>query len=236
MHKYLSSFILSFLFFFNSCGNVQSQQETNIDALEFSENIKKSPNALILDVRTPDEFSKGHLIAAKNINWNDNNFKDEVEKLDKTKAVYIYCLAGSRSEAAAKKMRAIGFKEVYELNGGIMKWRGENLPETTNTAVVSEGLSLDNFKRLTTSDKIVLVDFYADWCGPCKKMKPSLEQISKEMSSTVILLKINADDNQELLKTLGIDALPVLHAYKNGELIWKNLGFLEKKEIVKHLK
>jgi len=215
---------------------VQSQHDTNLEALQFAENIKKSPNALILDVRTPDEFSKGHLIAAKNINWNDTNFKDEIEKLDKAKPVYIYCLAGSRSEAAAKKMRAIGFKEVFELNGGIMKWRGENLPETTDIVVVSEGMSLDNFKLLTTSDKIVLVDFYADWCGPCKKMKPSLEQISKEMSSTVILLKINADDNQELLKTLRIDALPVLHAYKNGKLFWENLGFLDKKEIVEHLK
>jgi thioredoxin 1 len=234
MKKFFSSVSISLLLLLNGCSNGQSQN--SLDANKFSEGINKTSNEIILDVRTPDEFSKGHLVNATNINWNGNEFKIEVEKLDKSKPIYVYCLAGSRSEAAAKKMREIGFKEVYELAGGIMKWRGANLPETTNNTVASESMSFEKFKEITTSDKIVLVDFYADWCGPCRKMKPSLEEISKEMSSTVTVVKINADDNQELLKTLGIDALPVLHTYKNGKLDWNNLGFVEKDEIVKHLK
>ena len=231
MKKFFSSVSISLLLLLNGCSNGQSQY--SLDAIKFSEGINKTSNEIILDVRTPDEFSKGHLVNATNINWNGNDFKNEVEKLDKSKPIYVYCLAGSRSEAAAKKMREIGFKEVYELAGGIMKWRGANLPETTDNTVALQSMSLEKFKEITTSDKI---DFYADWCGPCRKMKPSLEEISKEMSSTVTVVKINADDNQELLKTLGIDALPVLHTYKNGKLDWNNLGFVEKDEIVKHLK
>jgi thioredoxin len=236
MQHYISIFTLSLILLLNSCGNVQSQQATNLDALAFSEHIQKNPSATILDVRTPDEFSKGHLIDAKNIDWRAADFVSNVSKLDKSSPIYVYCLSGGRSASAASKMREIGFKEVYELAGGIMKWRGANLPETTDNTVASESMSLEKFKEITTSDKIVLVDFYADWCGPCKKMKPFLEAISKEMSSTVTLVKINADDNQELLKTMGIDGLPVLQTYKNGILTWNNLGFVEKDEIVKHLK
>jgi len=236
MQQYISIFTLSLILLLNSCGNVQSQQATNLDALKFSERIQKDPSATILDVRTPDEFSKGHLINAKNMDWRAADFASNVSKLDKSSPIYVYCLSGGRSASAAKKMREIGFKEVYELDGGIMKWRGANLPETTANTVASKEMSLEEFKKITTTDKIVLVDFYADWCGPCRKMKPSLEEISKEMASTVTLIKINADDNQELLKTLGIDALPVLHTYKNGKLAWNNLGFVEKDEIVKHLK
>jgi len=234
MRRFFSSLSISLLLILNSCSNGQSQN--SLDANKFSEGINKTSNEIILDVRTPDEFLKGHLVNATNINWNGNDFKNEVEKLDKSKPIYVYCLAGSRSEAAAKKMREIGFKEVYELEGGIMKWRGANLPETTANTVASKGMSLEEFKKITTTDKIVLVDFYADWCGPCRKMKPALEEISKEMASTVFLVKINADDNQALLKNLGIDALPVLHTYKNGKLSWNNLGFVDKDEIVKHLK
>jgi thioredoxin len=231
MRKIISSVSISLLLILNSCSNGQSQN--SLDASKFSEGINKEINEIILDVRTSDEFSKGHLVNAININWNGNDFKNEVEKLDKSKPIYVYCLAGSRSEAAAKQMREIGFKEVYELNGGILKWRSANLPETTKAI---ESMSLEKFKQITTSDKIVLVDFYADWCGPCRKMKPSLEAISNEMSSTVTLLKINADDNQDLFKKLGIDALPVLQVYKNGNLTWNNLGFIEKEEIINHLK
>ena len=66
------------------------------------------------------------------------------------------------------KMRADGFKEVYELQGGIMKWRGANLPETTSTVVLAMGMSKQHYDSLLVSDKLVLIDFYADWCAPCK--------------------------------------------------------------------
>lgn len=219
---------------FNSCTNGQSSS-TNLSAIEFSEKIKTIPTAPIIDVRTPDEFSKGHLVNAKNINWNGNDFQDQISKLDKTKPVFVYCLSGGRSSAAASKMRADGFKEVYELNGGIMKWRGSNLPETTDTESTSAGMSKQQYEDLLNSDKLVLIDFYADWCAPCKKMKPYLEEISKEMADKVIVIRINADDNQALCKELNIDTLPVLLLYKNKTEIWKNLGFIEKTEVVKQL-
>jgi thioredoxin len=145
----------------------------------------------------------------------------------------VYCLSGGRSGKAANKMRSDGFKEVYELSGGIMKWRAANLPETTNVMVTASGMTKEQFDALVKNDKLVLIDFYADWCDPCKKMKPYLEEITKEMGDNVIVQRINVDDNQAICKILKIDALPVLQLYKNSTVVWSNKGFIEKAAVVK---
>lgn len=206
----------------------------SLSAQEFSEKIKSTETALILDVRTPEEFSKGHLENAQNIDINGANFGEEVAKLDKTKPVFVYCLSGGRSASAAAQMRSEGFTKVYELEGGIMKWRAENLPETSNktsNATSTAGMTLAQFDAVLNEDKLVLVDVYADWCGPCQKMKPSLEAIATEKASLVKLVRINADDNQELCSSLKIEALPTLLLYKKKKLVWSNVGFIEKEVI-----
>ena len=225
---------LSLLFFIN-CSNGQNAK-TNVDANAFNELVKANNQAQLIDVRTPEEFAKGHLINALNFDWNGNEFDKQVSSLNKEVSVFVYCLSGGRSAAAAAQLRSAGFKNVIELNGGIMKWRGANLPETTEATVQNTGMSVADFQQLTQSDKIVLVDFYADWCAPCKKMKPYLLEIEKEMSADVILVRINADDNQALCKSLKIDALPVLQVYKAGQLTWNQIGFVDKETVLKQLK
>lgn len=230
----LGILVLSLLFFIN-CSNGQNAK-TNLDAMAFNEMVKSTSNPQLIDVRTADEFSKGHLVNALNIDWNGNEFDMLTSKLKKEEAVFVYCLSGGRSSAAAAQLRQSGFKNVIELNGGIMKWRGANLPETTAASVTNTSMSLVDFQKLTQSDKIVLVDFYADWCAPCKKMKPYLMEIEKEMSANVILVRINADDNQALCKVLKIDALPVIQVYQNSKLTWNQTGFVDKTTVLQHLK
>lgn len=235
MRKLFSIALVAILF--NSCTNGQTQNtKTTLSATEFADKIKELPSATIIDVRTPDEFSKGHLANANNYDWNGNEFEKQIALLDKSKPVFVYCLSGGRSSSAANKMRSDGFKIVYELDGGIMKWRGANLPETTDNTVTSNGMTKQQFDALLNSDKLVLIDFYADWCAPCKKMKPYLAEISKDMADKVVVIRINADDNQGLCKELKIDALPVLQLYKNKKLIWANTGFIDKVDVVKNLK
>ncbi|GGD41473.1 thioredoxin [Emticicia aquatilis] len=230
MKKYIIATLAAFTIILNSCLSGQSQNiKTNLTPTEFAERIKAQAKTTLIDVRTPDEFSKGHLENAQNIDWRNNDFSNRIETLDKSKPVFVYCLSGGRSASAASAMREAGFKEVYELDGGIMKWRGANLPETTsNTSSKTAGLSRQQFEALLASDKLILVDFYADWCAPCKKMKPYLEEISKDMANKVKVVRINADDNQALCKELQIDALPVLQLYKNKNLTWNNVGFIDK--------
>lgn len=234
MKKLLSIALVAILF--NSCSSGQTNGiKTNLSATEFADKIKELPTAKLIDVRTPDEFSKGHLANANNYDWNGTEFDNQIAPLDKSEPVFVYCLSGGRSSSAANKMRSDGFTQVYEMDGGIMKWRGANLPETTDNAVVSNGMSKQQFDALIISDKLVLIDFYADWCAPCNKMKPYLEEISNDMADKVVVIRINADDNKALCKELKIDALPVLQLYKNKTLSWTNTGFIEKAEVVKQL-
>lgn len=121
------------------------------------------------------------------------------------------------------------------MNGGIMKWRGANLPEVSVKTSSAKELTKSQFDDLLNSDKIVLIDFYADWCAPCKNMKPYLDEISLEMTEKVEVIRINADDNQSLCKEMNIDALPVLHVYKNKNLTWSNEGFINKAGVVEQL-
>lgn len=133
MRNYLFVLVVATSFVFGSCNNGQTQKlNTNLTAIQFAEKIKEMPSAPIIDVRTADEYSKGHLQYSKNINWNSNDFQKSISTFDKSKPILVYCLSGGRSSSAANQMRADGFKEVYELSGGIMNWRAANLPETTD--------------------------------------------------------------------------------------------------------
>jgi thioredoxin len=138
--------------------------------------------------------------------------------------------------SAANFMRNNGYSNVYELMGGLMKWSAANLPLTTDSSVKKvAGMDLASFKELTKGDKIVLVDFYADWCLPCKKMEPFLNEIANEKKDKVTLIRINADEQSELCKSLKIDALPYLQLYKSEELLWEKVGFIDKKGIEKEI-
>lgn len=235
MKKHYLGLLIIAVFSLSSCSNGQNTKY-NLSATEFDSQLKSNSSAPLIDVRTPDEFSKGHLQNSINIDWNGNSFDTEIAKLDKSKPVFVYCLSGGRSGQAAAKMRENGFKEVYELQGGIMKWRGANLPETTSTVMLSMGMSRQHYDSLLISNKLVLIDFYADWCAPCKKMKPYLEEISKQMDSTVTVIRINADDNKSLMKALSIDELPTVLIYKKETMIWRHSGYTAKEDVVAQLK
>lgn len=104
MRKILSIALVAILF--NSCSNGQTQgTKTNLSATEFANKMKELPNATIIDVRTPAEFSKGHLANANNYDWNGNEFDKQVAPLDKSKPVFVYCLSGGRSSSAANSSK-----------------------------------------------------------------------------------------------------------------------------------
>ena len=92
------------------------------------------------------------------------------------------------------------------------------------------------FNELINRNTPTLVDFYAEWCAPCKKMKPYLEEIANDMKDDVKIVRIDADQNKALLQELKIDGLPVLILYQNGKQTWRNDGFIEKNEVVAKIK
>jgi thioredoxin 1 len=130
--KFNLVFFLSFFMVSIVPSNVLKAQTSKnpwtLPASVFSTKIKQNPTSSLLDVRTPGEFTEGHLKHAKNLDWNGDGFMKGISTLNKSKPVYVYCLSGGRSAAAAKAMREVGFKEVFELQGGVNNWKNADLP------------------------------------------------------------------------------------------------------------
>ena len=114
--------LIFFPLFFISCQGQTAETIKTIDANLFAQKLKATPNAQLLDVRTPDEFNIEHINNAVNVNWNGADFVSKANNYDKTKPVFVYCKVGGRSASAANKLAGMGFKEIYNLEGGIMKW------------------------------------------------------------------------------------------------------------------
>ncbi len=98
-----------------------------IDPVEFSDVVAQS-GVIVLDVRTPSEFSAGHIANAININLEGSDFATEVSKLDKNATVAVYCRSGNRSGVATKQMAELGFTDMYDMQGGILDWEAAGGP------------------------------------------------------------------------------------------------------------
>ena len=81
-----------------------------------------------------------------------------------------------------------------------------------------------SFQKLISSEKPVLIDFYADWCGPCKIVAPRLQELKKEFGDKIRIVKIDVDRNQKISGDLGVQSIPTLMLYQKGELKWRTAG------------
>lgn len=195
--------------------------------------LKAMPNIQVLDVRTPGEYANGHLHNAQNIDVRDASFTQQLAKLDPSKPVLVYCLAGSRSAKAAGIMASSGFKQVYDMQGGFAKWTAGNKPIDSAASAPKGSLTMDDFKRMTTSGKLVLVDFFAPWCAPCIKMLPTVKKLKTTMADQVTVVTIDYDQNRQLAQQLGVDEIPTLLLMKDGKTRWRGIGYMEENMLVK---
>lgn len=213
----------------NFMSNGQSAQK--VDVKTFETNLNKTENALLLDVRTPQEFEERHLANALNININGDDFEGQIEKLDKNKTVFVYCLSGARSTTAAGILAKKGFKNIYNLEGGILAWVNAGNPIEASAAPQADGLTTESFLKLVTKDKLVLVDFNAVWCGPCKKLKPIVYKLEKKYTDKMEVLAIDVDKENVLANQMNITGIPLLILYKSGKEVWRNMGLIGEKEL-----
>jgi thioredoxin len=230
--KQLYSFIALLTIGVLSCSS-QGNGGASLDAASFQKKLNETKEAQIIDVRTPGEFVGGFIPQAVNIDYNSGHFEEEVQKLDKSKQFFVYCLSGGRSSSAADYMRSNGFNEVYDLTGGIMAWNSKGYPIVTKSPA-DDKISMEEYKTLI-SKGTVLIDFYAPWCTPCKKMEPMLNELSEQYKGKATILRINIDENKNLAKNLRVEEIPVLKIYKNGKETWMHRGLVERNEIIKNL-
>jgi rhodanese-related sulfurtransferase len=124
---------------FTGCSNAQSSNEPvtsenndqvinkDVNVAEFATLVEKK-EGLLLDVRTNQEYAAGHLEGATQIDFYSPDFQAKIKELDPETPVYVYCRSGGRSGQTAKMMKNLGFKAVYNLEGGIGAWQGSGKP------------------------------------------------------------------------------------------------------------
>lgn len=125
MKKIQFSAILSFFLLFIAFNSACQKKEKGIILIS-ADSLKVMLNGehgILLDVRTPEEFAEGHLPGAINIDYKNEGFSAALDTLDKTKQYEVYCRSGHRSNESAVMMSKKGFKKVYDLEGGILKWQ-----------------------------------------------------------------------------------------------------------------
>jgi thioredoxin len=227
MNIYLKIMMLFLILGTASCSSGNSNRAfAQLEAKKFQEKWEKEKTtSVLIDVRTMDEYNVGHIKSAKNIDFNGSNFESEIAKIAKEKTVFVYCLSGGRSSATVSFLEKKGYKNVIELVGGMMAWRSEGLPETK----INSQKERSNFVDFIAKNELVLVDFYADWCAPCKKMKPILNDFST--NNTISVLPLNADIEQQLVTKFSVINLPTLVLLKNGKEVWRGEGFHSKDQL-----
>lgn len=94
---------------------------------------------------------------------------------------------------------------------------------------------MNSFQEIINSGQPVLVDFFATWCGPCKVMSPVIESIGKEVQGRARVLKVDVDKNQAIAAALQIQSVPTLAIFKDGKIVWKQAGGMDKPALLTKL-
>jgi rhodanese-related sulfurtransferase len=230
--KTISKLLFILCFTLSACHGQTAANYETIAPKIFAEKINTTQNAQILDVRTPEEFATEHIKNAANVNWNADDFATKAAAYNKTEPVFVYCKSGGRSKLASEKLQELGFTKIYELQGGILKWNANGMTKPSEKII---GMSKSQYLELLNSDKKVLINFYGEWCAPCKKMAPYILKMQKQMADKVVVIRLDAEKNKTLMSELKISELPVLYLYENKVEKWKHTGFIAEEDLKKQL-
>ncbi|MGO4290075.1 rhodanese-like domain-containing protein [Chitinophaga sp. RAB17] len=211
--------------------SLRAQQKQSEDAAAFDKDIQQS-GIQVFDVRTAGEFNTGHLPNALQADYTKKaEFKDRVQYLDKKKPVYIYCLSGGRSSAAAKWMRENGFDQVVELEGGINAWKQAGKP-LDGVADKQPQLTIADYNKSVLAKGWVLTDVGAAWCPPCKQMEPVLEKFFRKHTQ-VKKVFVDGGKDQDVMKAINASSLPTFIFYKDGKEVGRKEGVITLEELDK---
>ncbi len=225
MHKcFISSLLLAAILF--ACMPVIAAPGKYLLKPSAFQHCMQWQRVLLIDVSTPDEYAQGHIKGSINIDWTGSDFDDKIAALGNDRPALVYDHNGSKSALAADNLRKAGFKEVYELKGGLQEWLADKKQVEKDTSLLE--MSMERYKQLLATDRLTLVDFSAPWCIPCRNMAPSVDALEKDKAGVLKVIRINTDEHQHLATELQVTGLPTVFIYKQGKVVWRHIGYTTK--------
>lgn len=210
-----------------SCKN-NTSGKLGLDAFN---QIASNNNAQIIDLRPQAEFDSGHIVNAASFVPNSPELDSYIDLLYKDVPV---CLLGGNQDDNSKlieKLKSKGFKNINELDGGMSAWINAKLPIQKTLPKKIYPNDTIKFDDAINGDKLVMVDFNATWCKPCKMMQPSIDRVHDERSSEVIVYSIDVDEFPQYNEKYQIKSIPLVMLFKNGKLLHRSEGLLEESKI-----
>lgn len=222
--------LITFAILLCLAGTARAQHAVSPDMFEKG---LRQPGIQLLDVRTAQEFKTGHINNALQADFTDKEeFAKRVKSLDKNKPVYVYCLVGGRSGAAAKYLADQGFTDVTDLSGGVKAWKNEG--KLLAGGQQAPQMSVSMYNEAVASSKWILVDVGATWCPPCRKMQPVVKQFTEEKKLKV--LAVDGGNDIDVMKAVKAEEIPTFILYKDGKEVWRKSGIVELEEFRKAMK
>ena len=226
-----------FILFFTCLSSCDSGHTVhNISPASFQKILEKE--VVLLDVRTPNEISEGFIKDASALNYYDSDFARKLSLIQKDKPVLVYCKSGGRSSAAAKLLMDLGHHDVYNLSGGFMSWMKHDYPFVRFPHKdVEKGLSisLEDVAKSIVDNQHVLLYFKTLWCVPCRKLEPIIEQMERDFSDEVEIIKIDVDINIDVSEHYKVSSIPTLVFLSQSKELWRSVGFVDANDLHKKL-
>lgn len=193
-------------------------QPHELEPQDFSDALESDAEKILIDLRPSAEFLKGHIPGATNIDSGWPTYKWRIAELEPSVNVYLCCGDGKRSAKTAAYMQSLGFDTVAILKGGLKQWDDEGFGLTPQELVPPGELTLAQFSRMMDLEHLVIVDFYRPGDKKCRQIEPALDELTIAYRNKIKLLRIDIDTYKQLVAELGIEAVPTLHFYENGNL------------------
>ena len=222
------------LIFSISCSNKNNSVFERKDILSLDK-ILNDTDIIILDVRTSEEINAGYIPNSTFIDYYDKNFENKINLIDRSKKIYTLCKSGGRSVKVAEILSKNGFRNVYNLEGGFMRWKANKMPYdinlVNNDSSNSDSISEKSLDSLIKNNTNTLIYISTKWCSPCKKMEPIIDKLVDNNSSLKVI-KIDLDANTYAQERFDVKSLPALVLYENNSVVWHKNGIIAYDDLI----
>ncbi|AWV98673.1 thioredoxin domain-containing protein [Arcticibacterium luteifluviistationis] len=217
--------------------NTFGQDLSGLNISIFEKALREHSLPSLLDLRSEEQFHRGHIKKAINLDYNDLDFETLIiNQIDKNQAVFLYSNTTLEANNASIFLKGLGYKEVYYLMNGFSNWTASSKPYVSSRPDTKPiaAYTIENLMQVINSNKKVFVFLSAPWCSHCKVMEPIIRK-NTGRASGIKLLKIDISKEVAIAEYFEATETPTLLYFKNSKQVWKYTGEIEENSLQKVL-